>query len=89
MKKFVFLGLCFSCNLILAQSLYLGNNNVSCGRYTLTENSNINDVINYCTILNDKTKRNGNVILKIKTVNSGVVKCKFINGQLDKCHEDD
>ncbi|AUR52575.1 hypothetical protein [Aquella oligotrophica] len=72
-----------------AQSLYLGNNNVSCGRYTLTENSILNDVTNYCTVLNSKTKKNGDVVLKLQTINNGVIKCKFINGQLEKCHSDD
>lgn len=74
---------------VFAQSLYLGNNNVSCGRYTLTENSALNDVINYCTILNNKTKKDGDVILKIQTINNGVIKCKFVNNQLEKCHADD
>ena len=79
----------FNAGSVLAQSLYLGNNNISCGRYILTENSTLNDVINYCTVLNNKTKKDGDVVLKIQTVNNGIIKCKFINNQLEKCHMDD
>jgi hypothetical protein len=88
MIKFLLLSLSFI-GLANAESLYLGNNNVSCGRYTLNSQSNINDVTNYCNVLESRKAKNGGNVLKIKTATNGVIRCKFISGQLEKCHTDD
>ncbi|RTL10679.1 MAG: hypothetical protein EKK54_10260 [Neisseriaceae bacterium] len=88
MIRFLFLSLSFI-GLAGAESLYLGNNNVSCGRYTLNPQSSLNDVTNYCNVLESRKGKNGGTVLKIKTETNGVIRCKFVGGQLEKCHTDD
>jgi hypothetical protein len=46
-------------------------------------------VTNYCNVLESRKGKNGGNVLKIKTATNGVIRCKFIGGQLEKCHTDD
>lgn len=71
------------------ENLYLGNDNVSCGRYTLVDNSPLISVRSYCTIVQETDNPNGVVQLRIQTDEDGVVDCRFINGTLDECFVDD
>lgn len=73
----------------IPENLYLGNGNVSCGRYTLSDDSQLNSVKSYCTISQEIDASDGTVILKIQTTEDGIVSCRFINGDLDKCYIND
>ncbi len=88
-KIFRFLVFSIFAGLSLGESLYLGNNNVSCGRYIITETASLDDVNSYCNVLSIMSGKKGGEIVKIQTENSGIIKCKFVNGQLDKCHRND
>ncbi|MBX9597482.1 MAG: hypothetical protein K2X04_02765 [Burkholderiales bacterium] len=71
------------------ESLFLGNDNVSCGRYTLVNGSSINDVLNYCTVVGRALNSDGEILLRVKTEEAGIVDCYFLNGKLDQCYIDD
>lgn len=71
------------------ENLYLGNDNVSCGRYTLTDGSPLLSVRNYCVVSQEVDYADGTASLKIQTDEDGTIECHFINGGLDKCFEND
>ena len=71
------------------ESLFLGNDNVSCGRYTLVNGSSINDVLSYCTVVQQALNSDGETLLRVKTEEAGIVDCYFLNGKLDQCYIDD
>jgi hypothetical protein len=71
------------------ESLFLGDDNVSCGRYTLVNGSSINDVLNYCTVVGQALNSDGETLLRVKTEEAGIVDCYFLNGKLDQCYIDD
>lgn len=71
------------------QSLYLGNNNVSCGRYTLTDNSRLSDVKSFCSIVGSTSASDGKLWLRINTRENGAVDCSFIGDHLNQCFSDD
>ena len=71
------------------ENLYLGNDNVSCGRYTLTDGSPLVSVRSYCVISQEVDNADGSVNLNIQTDEDGTISCHFINGSLDKCYEND
>lgn len=71
------------------QSLFLGDDNVSCGRYTLVNGSSINDVLDYCTVVGRALNSDGETLLRVKTEEAGIVDCYFLNGKLDQCYIDD
>lgn len=97
MKKILFMLL--SLNLFIAnaavvtnsedENLYLGNDNVSCGRYTLTDGSPLVSVRSYCVVSQESDYADGTANLKIQTDEDGTISCHFINGSLDKCYEND
>lgn len=71
------------------ESLFLGDDNVSCGRYTLVNGSPINDVLNYCTVVGRALNSDGETLLRVKTEEAGIVNCYFLNDKLDQCYIDD
>ncbi len=69
------------------QNLYLGDNNVSCGRITLTNGSRQSDVESFCSVVSS-SYQNGIAWLSIQTTELGVVDCAFSCGRLNECFKD-
>jgi hypothetical protein len=69
------------------QNLYLGDNNVSCGRYTLEPNSTQSDVQSFCKVVGSEYA-NGTMWLRVQTTEVGVVDCSFNSGRLIECFKD-
>lgn len=69
------------------QNLYLGNNNVSCGRYIINDNSRQSDVESFCSIVGSAYAE-GKYWLRISTQSLGVVDCSFVSGHLYQCFLD-
>lgn len=85
-------SLCYGASAIVInagnQSLYLGNNNVSCGRYIINNNSRQNDVESFCSIVGSNYA-NGETWLRVQTQSLGAIDCSFISGHLYQCFIDD
>ncbi len=69
------------------QNLYLGDNNVSCGRYTLSANSRQSDVESFCSVV-DSEYQGGTTWLRVQTSELGVIDCAFNSGRLSECFKD-
>lgn len=69
------------------QNLYLGNNNVSCGRYIINNSSRQNDVESFCSVIGSAYAE-GKLWLRVQTQNLGAVDCSFISGHLYQCFID-
>lgn len=94
MKKLLILGMLMALKMAHAivinagnENLYLGNHNVSCGRYTLTDRSRVNEVESFCNILG--SSNDGRQFwLRVQTVENGAIDCSFVDGALNQCFVD-
>lgn len=69
------------------QTLYLGNDNVSCGRYTISNSSKLGDVRSFCSVIGTTPASNGVLWLRIQTEEYGAIDCSFVSGSLSQCYD--
>lgn len=86
MNKVLLILLLSFISLVNAESLYLGHDNVKCGNYIINEDSELDDVHMHCDVIKSMPENGGVVVAKIRTEEDGIITCKFIKGQLKKCH---